>query len=81
MLHQQNLSGCKDSVFAIGENGISLSPHYVEVTALFSSAYSLGVDQVPFAVAIEEVRFHEKDSKMGNEIGNIQHMLQAEKFH
>ena len=81
ILRQQNPSGCRDSVFAIGENGIGPSPCYKEVAALFSNSYSLGVDQVPFPVSIEEVRFHKEDSETGNEIGDIWYTLQAEKFH
>ena len=67
-------------IFAIGENSIGPSPCYGEVVALFSSTCSLGVDRVPFVVTIEEVKFHEENSEMGNEIGNIRHMLQKLKL-
>ena len=71
ILRQQNPSGCRDSVFAIGENGIGPSPCYKEVAALFSNSYSLGVDRVPFPVAIEEIRFTRRIVKWGTKLGTF----------
>lgn len=41
----------------------------------------MGINRAPLIVTFEEVRFHWKDSKMGDKIGNIWHTVQVEKFY
>ena len=58
-------------VFAARENGIGTGACYEETIALFPSSHGMGIDRATLIVTFEEVRFHWKDSKMGDKTGNI----------
>ena len=62
VLSQQNIGGCRNSVFSVRKNGISIGACYKEAATLFLSPYGMGANRVPPTVTFEKVRFHWKAS-------------------
>ena len=44
VLSQQNIGGCRNSVFSVRKNGISVGACYEEAATLFSSPYDMGAN-------------------------------------
>ena len=62
LLHQQEISGFRDSVFALGEDGIGVDSRHEKIALLFRSPYNLGIDRISLTIPLKEVGHNREDS-------------------
>ena len=62
LLHQQDVSGFRDLVFALAEDGIGVDSRHEKIAPLFRSPYDLGIDRISLTIPLKEVGHNREDS-------------------
>ena len=62
LLHQQEISGFRDLVFALAEDGIGVDSRHEKIAPLFQSPYDLGIDRISLTIPLKEVGHNREDS-------------------